>query len=325
MYRRVFMAAVATAALVLTTPACYGAELIDRLVAVVNDEPILLSELNREFKPYVERIEQAGYPMEKQRQLLFKARADILNQLVNRKLTDQEIARHGIRVSDEEIDATIERIKEAAFSTEEAMRSALEAEGMSMEEYRKRVRQQVLRRKLINAEVRSKIVITKEDIRAYYDDHPDLFGGEMQYHLKNILMKVPPGADEDRRHGIRLQMEGLYQALTRGRPFDDLMKAVEDQSTQAASADLGLFAFDSLSPQLQEALRDKKAGSFSGVMENDMGFQIIYLEEIVQSNGKPLEEVSASIEEKLFNEIVDKKFDSWLEKLRSRSNIKLIQ
>ncbi|MBI9083418.1 MAG: SurA N-terminal domain-containing protein [Desulfobacterales bacterium] len=302
-----------------------AAEMVDRVVAVVNDDPIVLSELNREIKPYMEQIKQAQYPLEKQRQLIFKVRADVLEQLINRKLTDQEIARFGISVSDEELNSTIERIKESAFSTDEEMRAALGDQGLAFEEYQSRIRQQLLRRKLINSEVRSRTVITKEDIRAYYDSHPELFAGETKYHLKNILIQVPETMDEDQKHRIRLQMEGLHQALLHERSFDELMKAVSDTAPQAMANDLGEFSFDSLSMQLQEALKGKQSGAFTGVLDTDQGFQIIYIQEIIQSPGKSLEEASSSIEEKLFNEIVDKKFESWLEKLKKRSYIKIIQ
>lgn len=319
------MAIVAMAIVVVVGAPGLAAEVVDRVVAVVNDDPIVLSELEREIKPYVEQIKQAQYPLEKERQLLFKVRADILDQLIKRKLTDQEITRFGISVSDEELNSTIERIKESAFSTDEQMRAALREQGLAYEEYQGRIRQQLLRRKLINSEVRSRTVITKEDIRAYYDGHPALFAGETRYHLKNILIPVPEAMNEDQKHSIRLQMEGLHQALLNGRGFDELMKAVSETAPQAMANDLGEFAFDSLSMPLKEALRGKPGGAFTGVLDTDQGFQIIYIQEIIQTPGKSLAEASSSIEEKLFNEIVDKKFESWLEKLKKRSHIKIIQ
>ena len=319
------VAAMAMTMMMAVSAPGFAAEVVDRVVAVVNDDPITLSELNQEIKPYVARIEQAQYPLEKQRQLLFKIRADILEQLISRKLTDQEIARFGISVSDEELNSAIERIKESAFSTDEQMREALSDQGLAYEEYRSRIRQQLLRRKLINSEVRSRIVITKEDIGAYYQSHPELFAGETKYHLKNILIKVPATTDEDQKHAIRLQMEGLHQALLHERSFDELMQAVRDSAPQATANDLGEFSLGSLSMQLQQALKGKKSGDFTGVLDTDQGFQIIYIQQIIETPGKSLDEATSGIEETLFTEIVDKKFESWLEKLKKRSHIKIIR
>ena len=163
----------------------FGAELVDRIVAVVNNDIISLQELNRITKPYVERIKLNRYSSEKEQKMLFEIRRKILNQLIDDKLTDQELKKHNITVSKREIDRTIERIKEMAAITDEELRAELATQGLSMEEYRARTKEQLLRRKLINLEVRSKIVITQEDVEAYYDSHRDAYAGE-----KNITFAI---------------------------------------------------------------------------------------------------------------------------------------
>ncbi|MBW2443445.1 MAG: SurA N-terminal domain-containing protein, partial [Deltaproteobacteria bacterium] len=138
-------------------------ELVDRIVAVVNNDIITLYDLNRAFAPYVKNIKALQYPPEKERQTLFKVRQDILNQLIDRILANQQIKRGQITVSQNEIDNTIERFKESRQLTDEQLRLGLESQGMSMEDYRKEIEEQILRAKLVNREVKAKIVITKED------------------------------------------------------------------------------------------------------------------------------------------------------------------
>jgi len=119
-------------------PSAIGAELIDRIVAVVNNDLISLEDLNNQVKPYLEKINAMGYPPDKQRQMIFKVREDVLNQIIDQKLTDQEIARYKITASDKEVDNAIERIKKANSLTDEALRQALSKEGITLEEYRKK-------------------------------------------------------------------------------------------------------------------------------------------------------------------------------------------
>ncbi len=87
------------------------------------------------------------------------------------------------RVNERDIDKTIERMKEARSFTDEQLREGLARQGMTMAEYRKEIKEQILRTKLVNREVKSKIVITKEDIKAYYDSHLDEYAGEKKYYL----------------------------------------------------------------------------------------------------------------------------------------------
>ena len=113
------------------------AELIDRIVAVVNNDIITLHDLNRALKPYEDNIKALGYAPEKESETLFQVRKDLLDQLINSKLADQEIERAQISVSEKDIDETIERIKESRSASDEQLREGLASQGMTMAEYRK--------------------------------------------------------------------------------------------------------------------------------------------------------------------------------------------
>ena len=302
-----------------------SAEVVDRIVAVVNDDIIALFELNRLFKPYAERIRALGYSTDKEHKMLFKVREDVLNQLIDQKLKDQEIKRFGIKISEENIDQTIERIKEANFYTDEDLRAALVRDGLSMEEYRERIKEQILRTRLVNIKVKSKIVITKEDIKSYYENHQDKYGGKKKYHLYNIIIKVPSFADEKEKLKIKARMDSILKELNEGKSFETMAKNYSKSSLGAEGGNLGLFGLDELSPQLRNIIKEMKAGEFTPVLDTDQGFQIFLVKEIVQTSGKPLEDVSPEIEGILFNEIVEKKYQSWLEDLRKQSVIKIIK
>jgi peptidyl-prolyl cis-trans isomerase SurA len=302
-----------------------NAEVVDRIVAVVNDDIITLFELNRSFKPYAERIRALGYSTDREHKMLYKVREDMLNRLIDQKLKDQEIKRLGINIDEQEIDQTIERIKETNFYTDEDLRGALAKDGLTMKDYRERIKEQILRTKLVNLKIRSKIVITKEDITSYYENHPDKYGGKKKYHLYNIIIKVPLFAGEKEKLKIKARMDEIYTELNTGKSFETMIKSYSESSLGAEGGDLGLFRLDELSPQLRNIIKDMKAGEFTPVFDTDQGFQIFFVKEIVKTSGKPLEEVSPEIEKILFNEIVEKKFQSWIKDLRHQSVIKIIK
>ena len=301
-----------------------SAEIVDRIVAVVNDDIITLFELNLSFKPYADKIRERGYPLEQESKMLFKTWEDILNQLIEQKITDQEIKRFKISISEKEIDQTIERIKEANYYTDEDLRAALAKDGLTMEEYRKQVKEQILRKRLVNLKVTSKIVITKEDIKSYYETHSDKYGGENKYHLRNIIMKVSSLVDEKEKLEVKARMDEVYAKLKAGQSFET-MAMNYSESLASEGGDLGLFGLSELSLQLQKAIKGMKAGEFTPVLYTDQGYQILFVQEVVNTSGKPLEEVSPEIERILFDDIVDNNFQSWLEDLRKQSHIKIIK
>ena len=307
-----------------TATASATAEVLDRIVAVVNEDIILLSELNDRMTPYAQRIRQQGFALEQERQMLFKMREEMLNRMVDEKLTDQEIKRNGIQVDESEIDNAIESIKKNNYFTDEDLRQFLEREEMTMEQYRDQIKEQVQRTRLINYKVKSKIVITEEEIQAYYDGHPEIYGGKISYHLRNILIRAPDYATESEKQAVYQQMQQLRSQIEAGASFEDLARTSSQSPTAADGGNLGEFEKETLSPQIQAALDGLEEGQISAVLDTDQGFQLFYIEAVNRSEGIPLDSVRGEIQQKLFKEVVDKKFISWLEDLRSQSHIKII-
>jgi peptidyl-prolyl cis-trans isomerase SurA len=302
-----------------------GSEIVDRIVAVVNDDIITLIELNSSLKPYAEKIQSLGYPPEKEKQLLFNVRKDLLDRLINEKIEDQEIKRAKVEISEEQINKTIEQIKETNYLTDEQLREALAKDGLTMEEYRKKIKDQILRTRLVNIKVKSKIVITKEDIKAYYDDHIKEYGGTQKYQLRNIIMKVPLFADTGGKLEIKAKMDDILEKLKGGASFETLAAKYSESPAASDGGRLGEFEFDSLSPQLQEAIGKIKPGEFTSVLDTDQGYQIFLLEEIKREKGKTLEEVTPEIERKLYNETINEKYQAWIGDLRKQAVIRIIQ
>ena len=302
--------------------AAQSTTLVDRIVAVVNDEIITLYDLDREFEPYARNIKSLGYSEEKQIKLLLKFRSDLLNKLIDSTLADQEIKRNKLDVTEAEIDSTIERIKASRSLTDETLRAGLAQEGLTMEEYRKELKAQLLRSKLVNLEVKSKIVITKENITAYYNEHAEKYTGEKKIHLWNIYVPIQ---DEARRQAALKNMEIIKSKLDQGVQFESLVKDESLAALGAAGGDLGLFLTKELSEKIMAAIKDLNAGEYTPILQTGQVYQIIYLEKIVQAQSKSIEEVQAEIEEILYREVVDNKYQEWLEGLRSRSHIKIIQ
>ena len=85
-------------------PYVAAAELVDRIVAQVNEDIITRLDLENALRPYLEKIKASGNPPEKEQQMMFKAKEDVLNELINEKLTDQEVKEEGISIKEKDID-----------------------------------------------------------------------------------------------------------------------------------------------------------------------------------------------------------------------------
>ncbi|MGD8512829.1 MAG: peptidylprolyl isomerase [Deltaproteobacteria bacterium] len=300
-------------------------EVVDRIVAIVNEDVITLSELSEAAEPYARKIGDAFYEPEEERRMLFKVREEILNKMIDQTLTNQESKRLGISVLESEVEQRLEKIKSDKFLTEEDLQQALAAEGYTLEEYRKKMKEQMLRIKLINVEVKSKIAITEEEIRGDYDKHKETYQEKNKYHLRTILFRVPDLATAEEKEGTLKRMRAIVEALKAGAAFDELARQYSDDITAKEGGDLGLFSLEELSSQFRETVRWMKAGEVSPVLETPQGYQLLMLQEIQHTPGKTFQEAKIEIEERLFRKLVDEKYAEWLQGLRKRSYIKVIQ
>ncbi len=294
--------------------------LVNRIVAEVNDDIITLYELNQAAAPYIRRVRTMGRPLDEERKMLYEVREKMLSQLIEQKLTDQEVRRYNITISEEAIDNTIEEIKKRSLITDQQLRAGLNEEGLTMDEYRQQIKNKILRSRLVNRQIKSKIVITEEDIRAVYEKNKAAYGGETLYRLRQII--VDPSAG---RMQAQQKMEMILLKLNEGMAFADLAREFSDGPTAADGGLLGEFKIDDLSAQIRNALKGLKIGEHTPIMETGRGLQIFYIDDIKVAAGKSLEEATPEIEDKLYDQIVNRKFASWLSELRDRSHIKIIR
>ena len=301
-----------------------AAEVVDRIVAVVNDEVISLYELNQMLEPFLERIKSSRYPSEVEQRLIFDVRQKVLNQMIDQKLTDQELERQNITVDRGEINNYIERIKESNAITDEQFRASLAEQGYSLEEYREEIKKQILRVKLVNREVKSKIVITSDDIKEYYENHKEEFAGENKYQLHNIFIRLDSFAGVQERRAAEDLMNEIYNRLQEGAEVDELIRAYRFSTPPVDGGDLGAFSPEDLSEALREWVIDKQVGQFTPIIEMPYGYQIVVLTKIIEKPGRTLAQAAVEIENKLYNEIVNQKYETWLQALRDRSHIRII-
>ena len=299
-------------------------EVVDRIVAVVNNDIITSLELNKVIIPYIKKLNLAGYSGEKKEQGILKIKKEMLDRLIDRLLTDQEIARLSLKVSDEELNNAIERIKESKFMSQEDMEKALKKEGLRFKDYREKVRNDLLRPKLVNFSVKSKVVITDKDIEKYYINHKEEFSGINEYHIFNIFIAVPFYASDAVKIKKLDKMNQIIKILKNGEDFKIVAQNFSESQNAFEGGDLGILKLETLDIKVKTAISQLNKGEYTNIILTEQGYQIFYLENIHKTKEKSLNEVSNQISKKLYNKILEEKFDSWLDSLRKKSYIKIM-
>jgi len=298
-------------------------EVIDRVVAIVNNEIITLADLNVAAEPFVQKIKASGYSLDRERKVLFEVRERLLKRLVEEELIKQEAKKNNITVSEKQIDQTIERLKETRYFTDEDIRKMLKDQGLTMETYRNTLKGQISRKMLLDREIGAKVVVVVKEIREYFDSHEEFHRGFLKYYLINIMCKISPDSPKPQKDQALSTMEEIRSKLNNGGSYKNVLSEYADSMPSISGSDLGWFEFEDLSDQLKDGLKGVKSGKCSRVQETLNGYQAVFVQEVRESSGRSFEEAKPEIEELIFNKKVEKKYKEWIEGLRKRSHIKI--
>ena len=138
------------------------------------------------------------------------------------------------------------------------------------------------------------------------------------------MIKTPAPSGAAGNEKSLKEIENIYQRLKEGESFKKLAVQYSEAPSAKRDGDLGVFDISILSDQIRQAVEGLEVNQFSNVVDTDQGYQIFYVEEIIHSGGKPLEEVREEIQDKLYADVVDRKFNEWIKDLRERSHIEII-
>jgi parvulin-like peptidyl-prolyl isomerase len=315
------LAALILIIVVLSAQPLFG-EIVDRIVAVVNDEIITMWDLNMVFEPYRKNIEE-NYKEPERGKVLADARATLLRTLVDASLIEQEARKTGISVKDEEVMAAISSILKRKNISVEDFAGELANEGLSFESYKKDFKKKLLRTRLVTREIKSRIVVTDKEIGEYYRTHRQEYEGKEAVRIKQILLVFPKEADEETKEKLKKNMEIIYEQLKSGEPFDVLAANYSQEPAAVAGRDLGFIEKGMILPEVENAAFNLEIGEISGIIRSAIGFHIIKAVDKRGAGLKPFETVREEIQSKIEDQKADKKFSEWLESLRNKSYVEI--
>ena len=318
---KLFSTLIISVCLFLSNPV--HAELVDRIVAVVNDEIITFSDLNKEGKPLFKRIMEQAPPHEVDDALL-NARQEMLSLLIDKLIIEQRAQKLGVSVRDEEVDRAIDRILARKNRNRDDLVRELKLMGTTEENYRTSVKNQILQSKLINYEISSRIVITEEKIKEYYTAHyvnQNKTNEEEGYH---ILQMGFTWNDEQSKEEALNKAENIRKMVLEGRDFRELAEKFSDLPSASDGGDLGVCKEDELATYMRASCLVLKPGQVSPVIETPAGYQFFKL---LSNQGHaetqmPYETAKEDIKDLLYQQEVEEHYQEWVTELRNQAYIK---
>jgi peptidyl-prolyl cis-trans isomerase SurA len=288
------------------------AEVVERILAVVNDEVITQSEVGQMAKA------MQGQPGVRLPSDPKQLRKELVEALIMQKLAKAEAKRRGITVSDKEVDQAFAEFKKRNnIESDEVLAKALAKEGMTVKSLKQQIADQMTQERLVAIVAAGKAVVTESQVKAFYDNEfPKTTGG--QIHLKILNLLFPPGATDVQKEEVKKRAEAILQDHRKGVPWDQLR-----EKYNVMLQDMGFIKESDLAPELAQFLGNVKTGETAPI-QTASGFQLVQIVDRKDSKARSFEEVAPKIRELLQRREMEKTFKEWMNSQRDKSLIKIM-
>lgn len=253
----------------LLLPAGGRADVIERVVATVNDEAIFLSDLRRRAVPFLDRLMQA--PEAQRLPALRQLYEELLSRLVDEELIEQAARRMQVRVTSRDVERAVRNVIRQNGLTEQEFWEAVRAQGYTEAQYRSDLRRQLLRFKVLNQRVRGRVNITEADVRRTYERRVRQANRSLRFRTSHIFLPVAETAGATEVAEVRAEARAIRSDLT--------VESFADAIATYGGGELGWLRQGDLPEELESTLLTMDSGEISQPVRGSSGFHIFLLHE----------------------------------------------
>lgn len=307
---------------------------VERIVAVVGERAILLSDLRERARPYLVQVRLKVPPGAQQAAAESQVLKELLNKMIDEELEAQAAKKAGVAVKDEEITAALENIASAQGMTVDSLyKGATSQSGMTRQEYRDELRRQILEGKMVQLRVKGRVRLTEDDMKTMFDRAVREEKRRREYRPSWIVLRIMPGSSAAAIAERKALAEELMNRARKGEDFAELAKRFsDDPATRDKGGDLGIRAPQGspnalsgkrpvMAPDLEAALMNMEAGQVSSPMQVSDAIVVMKLIDRQASRFTSFEEARPEMMQRLQNEVMEKAKRRWLEDMRRRTHL----
>ncbi len=294
---------------------------VEEIVARVNNQIITSSEYQRNLDDLKQEVEQQD-PSNADK-LIKEGEKDVLRGLIDQQLLLEKGKDLGITADTELIKKLDDMRKQMKLDSMEALEKAAQAQGVSFEDFKQNIRNQLITQQVISQEVGRRLTITKDEEQEFYDKHKSELAQPEQVKLSEILVSTDKGPSDEqvRLAAAKAKADDLLTQIRKGANFDDVAKKSSDGPTAAQGGDLGYFKRGTLAKQLEDITFGLKAGSVSDVIRTKQGFVILKVTDHQDAGIPPMNDIEPRIQDALYMQKLQPALRDYLKKLREDAYI----
>jgi peptidyl-prolyl cis-trans isomerase SurA len=288
-----------------------GQTVIDRVVAVVNGDVVMMSDLQEAIvlaRRGENRPPSDGPELER----------TMLNQLVNHRLQVQEAKREKIEIPEDELRAVLDDFVKRNGGVREDIEVKLQAQGVTWEALRRELREQLMASKVRSRRVVRRATVTEAEVDRYLAENRDRFDSGLKYRAAHIAVSAEPPSSTAAWERAKTEIDGIAAALAGGADFAELART---RGKDPAGGDLGWLTRGELDPSFERPLLALQKGQVTDAVRSPAGYHLFKLVDREELTSERLAEARQQARDLLLQKKAQERFDEWLDTLRRRALI----
>jgi peptidyl-prolyl cis-trans isomerase SurA len=310
------------AAVFLTAPAARASDTLDRILIVVNDEIITDSDLNQVLYPLITRLRATASGPDLDAKIQ-ETRKNMLRDMISDRLILSAAKaldpRYKIAAEEAEIDTMVAEMREK-FPSEEVFDTVMKEQGMSRKKLRDRFAEDIMKRKMVDFKVKSRVTLSPGEIKEFYDSHPDDFLGVPEVRARQILVRAGTTRSEELARGT---MQSIVDQLNQGADFAELAKAYSESSDAAEGGEMDWTRKGRFMARIDNVIFKLEPGQTSEPIQTQLGLHLFKVEEKRVSAGLTYQEAIPRIENYLYKKKVADELRLWIDEIRGKAFVSI--
>jgi peptidyl-prolyl cis-trans isomerase SurA len=299
---------------------------VEEIIARVNNEIITRTEYQRSRDQVRQEIQQQN--PDNSATLFSERDKNILRDLIDQKLLLAKGKDLDISADTELVKRLDDMRKQMNLDSMDDLEKAAEAQGVSFEDFKQNLREQIITQQVIGKEVGAHLTITKEEEQKFYNDHTAEMAHPEQIRLSEILIAPPapadpktPADDPQAMAAAQAKANQVLDEIHHGTSFEDAAKKYSSGPTAAQGGDLGYFKRGTLAKELEDTTFAMNAGDISDVIRTKQGYVILKVSEHQQAGTPTLADVEPRVQDAIYMKKLEPALRAYLTKLREEAFI----
>jgi peptidyl-prolyl cis-trans isomerase SurA len=295
-------------------------EIVEEIVAIVNDEIITLSDFRREYAIKSQQA-QASLQGEELDKAMEQIKSALLDAMITDKLLLQMAKQKNFNVSDQ-MKMTIENIKkENGLESDDDLKRALRSQGLEYEAWLKDMEETILKQSVVYSEVSKSLSLDESQVVEYYKSHKDEFLLPAEIKARAIYLTL----DDRTAQELEARKAEAADKIKGGMDFAEAAAAYSDAPLKETKGDLGTLVMGQTDKALEAVLAPLQIGQTSGWVQAKNGWYLLKVEARTEARTKTFDESKRSIEEKMTSTLQEAKFKEFMAGLKKKSYIKILK